>query len=434
MTRPRCPPACPPAVQLGRSARCTRARATEASTWSTSSGATERVLDWSDDTHRLGGTWWRSRAPRHRVPRRTDLPRRERRGIRLRPRVPSAGVVPQPLPQALSRDQPCTADRLYLASTGFDSVLEIRPGDGSVLAGVDACATSRRRKLEARSAPRIAPAIPAPTTPRRAGGPAAPPTRRHINNVWPCDDGAIFACGTRLVDAVAASDGPKLRASTRAPPFGTHNTRPFRDGVLFNHTESDRIVYADARRRGLRVVRAAHLPERGARARGPAGRPRAADLRPGPHRARRLDRRRRLIAGDDHGLRHRHRRAARDRSTSRWTCATPFTASRSGPSTTPGSMTDRTAQRRLAVGVDQHLRDLPPRRPRRPRRAVRGAAGIGRAPGDRCSGVQTPRRRLHEDELHRVLQHLRAGGRRRRRRPPRRLRRQRCPRVTLTAA
>ncbi len=34
------------------------------------------------------------------------------------------------------------------------------------------------------------------------------------------------------------------RASSFAPiPYGSHNARPYREGVLFNHTGSDRVVY-----------------------------------------------------------------------------------------------------------------------------------------------------------------------------------------------
>ena len=80
-----------------------------------------------------------------------------------------------------------------------------------------------------------------PFDPNAPGGPA-PADTTHINNVWP-EDGAIYACGTRL-GTLWQIRGDRLLRAARVP-FGTHNARPFRDGVLFNHTEGDRIVYAD---------------------------------------------------------------------------------------------------------------------------------------------------------------------------------------------
>jgi hypothetical protein len=121
--------------------------------------------------------------------------------------------------------------------------------------------------------------------PSSSGGPKAADTS-HVNNVV-IHDGEIYACGTRLsalwrvdaagskehvdaagskerVDAAgskervdsAGSQGPRLERYARTP-FGTHNTQPFRDGVLFNHTKTDRIAYAT---REGRVLRSARLP------------------------------------------------------------------------------------------------------------------------------------------------------------------------------
>jgi len=75
-----------------------------------------------------------------------------------------------------------------------------------------------------------------------------------VNNVFVLDD-AIYACGTRLA-ALWRIDGRRLQRYARTP-FGTHNTRPFRDGVLFNHTKTDRIAYAS---RDGRVLRSVELP------------------------------------------------------------------------------------------------------------------------------------------------------------------------------
>jgi hypothetical protein len=135
-------------------------------------------------------------------------------------------------------------DRLYLASTGYDSVLEydltrqafsrawmLRYGPSAKLV----------KRLGRRPRPRSA-----RYDPSGAAGP--PPTdSTHVNNVWP-HGGAVFACGTRLgtMWRISLDDRPNGAVSAFATvPYGTHNARPFRDGVLFNHTASDRIVFAD---------------------------------------------------------------------------------------------------------------------------------------------------------------------------------------------
>ena len=82
-------------------------------------------------------------------------------------------------------------------------------------------------------------AAPLRSQPRRAGH--APGDTSHVNHVW-VQDGRIYASGTKM-PALWRIDGERLGRYARVP-FGTHNTRPFRDGVLFNHTRTDRIAYA----------------------------------------------------------------------------------------------------------------------------------------------------------------------------------------------
>jgi hypothetical protein len=140
---------------------------------------------------------------------------------------------------------------LYMASTGFDSVLEMHLGTRTFtrawcLRYSDAWKLRRTLKL------RIRPSFLA-YDPAAPGGPK-PADTSHVNNVV-VRDGAIFACGTRL-SSLWRIDGPKLQRYAHTP-FGTHNTRPFRDGVLFNHTKTDRIAYAT--REGT-VVRSVALP------------------------------------------------------------------------------------------------------------------------------------------------------------------------------
>ena len=149
-------------------------------------------------------------------------------------------------------------DRLYLASTGYDSVLEY---------DLKAKTFSRAWMLRYGPSARLVKRLGRRPRPRSArydptgnDGPA-PTDSTHINNVWPHGD-AVYACGTRLgiMWKISLADRPGGRAggpkAFATVPYGTHNARPFRDGVLFNHTASDRIVYADrsgAKRRSFEL-------------------------------------------------------------------------------------------------------------------------------------------------------------------------------------
>jgi len=132
-------------------------------------------------------------------------------------------------------------DHLYLASTGYDSVLEfdLRAGGFSRAWMLRyGSAAKAMKRMGRRPRPRFR-----PYDPNGPGGPEAADTT-HLNNVWP-HEGTIFICGTRL-NSLWQIRGDRLSGFATVP-YGTHNTRPFRDGVLFNHTESDRIVFADRR-------------------------------------------------------------------------------------------------------------------------------------------------------------------------------------------
>ncbi len=142
-------------------------------------------------------------------------------------------------------------DHLYMASTGFDSVLEMDLRTQTFtrawcLRYSDAWKLRRTLKLRVKPSFRT-------YDPSAAGGPR-PADTSHVNNVF-VRDGEIYTCGTRLA-TLWRIDGPRLQRYARTP-FGTHNTRPFRDGVLFNHTKTDRIAYAT---RQARVLRSVALP------------------------------------------------------------------------------------------------------------------------------------------------------------------------------
>ena len=146
-------------------------------------------------------------------------------------------------------------DVLYATSTGFDSVLaydlRARAFTDGICLRYDSVNEVRRKVAQAvpgllgvsRPAPRLS-----RFDPSRPGGPP-PGDTTHVNNVSR-RDGATLVCGTRLARVVAVSGG-RLFTYARVP-FGSHNARPFRGGILMNHTRSDRICYLDRRGRILR--------------------------------------------------------------------------------------------------------------------------------------------------------------------------------------
>jgi hypothetical protein len=145
-------------------------------------------------------------------------------------------------------------DRLLATSTGFDAVLEYDLVAEAFIAGYllryDTLNEWRRKIAQGggpirwfRPMPRLR-----SFDPTRPGGPA-PADTTHVNNVT-TRGGDILACGTKLARVVAISGG-RLTTYARVP-FGSHNARPFRDGILMNHTRSDRICYLS---RGGEILR-----------------------------------------------------------------------------------------------------------------------------------------------------------------------------------
>lgn len=72
--------------------------------------------------------------------------------------------------------------------------------------------------------------------PGGANGPA-PENRLHLNSVW-ADDTGLYASGLRAGGLLRIGSDNTVRLLAELPD-GTHNARPFRDGVLFNDTASD---------------------------------------------------------------------------------------------------------------------------------------------------------------------------------------------------
>ena len=64
--------------------------------------------------------------------------------------------------------------------------------------------------------------------------------RLHINNVY-CDPNGMYIAGMKT-GGMLHFNGRSVRMAAELPA-GTHNARPFRDGVLFNDTSIDRLRY-----------------------------------------------------------------------------------------------------------------------------------------------------------------------------------------------
>jgi hypothetical protein len=139
-------------------------------------------------------------------------------------------------------------DTLWLSSTGFDSVLGLDLKRGRFWAGYHLTkhpldVLPRRFDLFSRYSIR-------PFDPEGDNGP--PPrvqhaaTFVHLNNVW-VDAGTLLMSGTGLAHVLALHDGT-IRRLARIPR-GTHNARPFRGGILANHTRANRIAFMSRRGR-----------------------------------------------------------------------------------------------------------------------------------------------------------------------------------------
>ena len=76
--------------------------------------------------------------------------------------------------------------------------------------------------------------------PGGAAGPEAT-NRLHLNSVW-ADETGLYACGLRTGYLLRIGSDASVRRVAELPA-GTHNARPFRDGVLFNDTAANRVRY-----------------------------------------------------------------------------------------------------------------------------------------------------------------------------------------------
>jgi hypothetical protein len=116
---------------------------------------------------------------------------------------------------------------LFLASTGFDSIL------GFDLDGKEFSWAMHVETEQFRFRWRA-------FDPRKDDGPLML-NKLHLNNVH-CTKGGMYLTGLRT-GGMLIFNGREVRMAVELPP-GTHNARPFRDGVLFNDTEADVLRYA----------------------------------------------------------------------------------------------------------------------------------------------------------------------------------------------
>ena len=117
--------------------------------------------------------------------------------------------------------------RLYLTSTGFDCILAFDLDAREFCWALHVAAHQFRFKGSA-------------FDPREPGGPLEL-NKLHLNSVH-CTQGGMYITGLKSGGMLLYS-GERVQMAAELPA-GTHNARPFRDGVLFNDTESDALRYA----------------------------------------------------------------------------------------------------------------------------------------------------------------------------------------------
>lgn len=124
--------------------------------------------------------------------------------------------------------------RLYLTSTGFDSILGFDLDEKRFCWGLHIVAGP-----DGFNAVPFAP-----------GGRDAPPpgNQLHINSVH-CDAHGMYIGGLKT-GGLLRYTGDRIRRVVELPT-GQHNARPFRDGVLFNDTESDRVRFISPTRQRI---------------------------------------------------------------------------------------------------------------------------------------------------------------------------------------
>ena len=117
--------------------------------------------------------------------------------------------------------------RLYLTSTGFDSILGFDLDSGRFSWGLNILQSGNDLRAT-------------PFNPENSNGPS-PSNSLHLNSVF-CADNGMFISGLRT-EGMLRFSGKRID-KVLTLPNGIHNARPFRDGVLFNDTVSDLVRYS----------------------------------------------------------------------------------------------------------------------------------------------------------------------------------------------
>ena len=94
-----------------------------------------------------------------------------------------------------------------------------------------------------------------PFNPRGQKGPRSD-NKLHLNNVF-CNEKGMYISGLRT-DAILLFSGRRITIAVSLP-VGSHNARPWRDGILFNDTESNAVRYVT--REKNRVFQVPHYPQ-----------------------------------------------------------------------------------------------------------------------------------------------------------------------------
>lgn len=115
---------------------------------------------------------------------------------------------------------------LYLTSTGFDSILGFDLDEQRFHWAMQVYSAKFRFKANG-------------FDPMSDSGPLML-NKLHINNVF-CSEHGMYISGLRT-GGMLHFNGTDINMSVQLPP-GTHNARPFRDGVLFNDSEENALRY-----------------------------------------------------------------------------------------------------------------------------------------------------------------------------------------------
>jgi len=145
-------------------------------------------------------------------------------------------------------------DNLYLASTLYDSILRFNIPSGRFTRAWMLRAAVNTAQPGAD--PYASPLAAAPRTPQTLvyspespNGPK-PNDTLHLNQVW-VEAGLVYFSGVRYTRLMCLHPERGLKKHCDIPEW-THNARPFRGGVLCNHTKTDAVAHLDLQGNALK--------------------------------------------------------------------------------------------------------------------------------------------------------------------------------------